>query len=106
MKIVVEGGNQEVINKLNKLGHADLEIVTESGDLTLNEKAQALFMTTTGEKDGNQMLMELIMAEHSDKFFKIEKTGGPNAMKVNAKKIKKRRAKNKMAKKSRQKSRK
>ena len=102
MKVLVEGGNQAVIDKLNELGHEDLEIVIEGGDLTLDERAQELLMSTSNSEETNKLIMELIMNQHSDKFFKFDRTGGPNAMKIGLKKLKKRRAKNKMAKKSRQ----
>jgi hypothetical protein len=101
MKVVVEGGNQAVIDKLNELGHDDLEIVNEGGDLTLDEKAQELILSTDGVDKTNQLLMELIMSQHSDKFFKVDRVNN-NPMKLNLKKLKKRRAKNKMARKSRQ----
>ena len=102
MKVVVAGNNQAVIDKLNSLGHEDLEIVTEGGDLTLDERAQELLMSTSNSEETNKLIMELIMNQHSDKFFKFDRSGGQKAMKIGLKKLKKRRAKNKMAKKSRQ----
>jgi phosphoribosylformylglycinamidine (FGAM) synthase PurS component len=101
MKVAVQGGSQAVIDKLKKLGHDDLEIVTEGADLDLTVEEQDLLMQATGEEEVNKVLMNLIINKHSDKFFNFDSVP-QNPMKLNLKKLKKRRAKNKMARKSRQ----
>lgn len=101
MKVLVEGGNQEVIDKLNELGLEELEIVTEGEDIKLSEEYQEILMQADDVAGANKVLAEAFISQNAEKFFRMDNMN-VNPMKINQKKLKKRRAKNKMARKSRQ----